>query len=994
MRIAFVAVLVLTCAFVAKSQDGKLRGMVTDMETNEPLVGANVVIEGSSLGASTSLDGEYVILSVPPGTYTVKASYIGYASVSISNVRVNANITTTQDIRLSSTAIQIDAVDVTAERPLVQRNTTNTVRVVTQENIENLPTRGAQGILAIQAGVVEKDGDLYVRGGRKGEVAYFVDGAVATNPFSREQTVGLIQEAIEELQLQSGGFTAEFGGASSGVVNTAVRTGGGRLTASLDILTDDFAGPGQSFLGTTATGYRNIVGTVGGPLPYLEDVRFFLAVQHNYVRNRQQMFLEPFRFEGLVSDGFGGRPAGELLPNGGTVEFKENYLYNNWIETNTIQGSALSSYGPLRFKLTGSASDQRLPIGGEWPDALTGYFNQKRNLIDKTSSRFVNLRATHVLDPQTFYEVRLAYSDNYHRRYDPDFKHNWRKYTDSLANAAIGYTDFVRRYEGPLEYSTILGFRFRHPNAPNNAYAKDRQTSLGITADFTSQFTSDFEFKAGGSLTSWTVREYRIGDIQRALVYLYGLDGLSPRSFNSPEERRILLRRQGLINNYGYTVEGAETDDGFDKPRTPLFGSAYIQSKLEFNDLIVNIGLRYEHYDTRNLMPGDLVNPAFNETLDAIDEGSLVEVPSSSFFLPRISFSFPATDETVFYTQYGRYAQLPELTRIYMGNGFLSQNVSPITRFPNGRGAGGFTTAFLARPEQTTQFEIGIRQILAENFAFTVSGFYKHVKDLLQYNKFPSLENPLFVTYRNEDFSTLKGLELTLDLRRTNRVSANFNYTLTDAVGTGSDPTDFYVAVSDVTILSRFPVYTTPLAFNQRHRGNLIIDYRFAKGDGGPFWEGVGANVVLSFNSGHPYTRIKELTELGQTDAWRVAIRTPSRRTPIEAVNSSTTPWVFNIDLSLSKVFYFETFNVEVYANILNLLNSKKIINVYETTGSAQDDGWLTSPLSNSFQAIPGYTDFYRTINLQNRWGYMNQFGRDLYSSPRQIRFGVRMELQ
>ncbi|MGQ4272370.1 hypothetical protein, partial [Nocardiopsis changdeensis] len=89
-----------------------------------------------------------------------------------------------------------------------------------------------------------------------------------------------------------------------------------------DILTDDFAGPGQSFLGTTATGYRNIVGTVGGPLPYLEDVRFFLAVQHNYVRNRQQMFLEPFRFEGLVSDGFGGRPAGELLPNGGTVEFK------------------------------------------------------------------------------------------------------------------------------------------------------------------------------------------------------------------------------------------------------------------------------------------------------------------------------------------------------------------------------------------------------------------------------------------------------------------------------------------------------------------------------------------------------------------------------------------------------------------------------------------------------------------------------------------------
>lgn len=989
-----IVTLTLLCLLVAgaKAQDGKLRGTIVDNESNDPLVGANVVIEGTSLGASADLSGEYVILGIPPGTYTVRVSYIGYASFTISNIRISSNLTTTQNFRLSTTSIQIEAVDVVADRPLVQRNTTNTVRLVTQEGIENLPTRGVESILALQAGVVQKDGALYVRGGREGEIAYFVDGAISTNPFNRDQTVSVIQEAIEEIQLQSGGFTAEYGGASSGVVNTSVRTGGNTIKATLDILTDDLAKPGSSFLGTSSSGYRNVVATVGGPLPYVNDAKFFLAAQHNYVRNRQHMFLTPFRFEGLVNDVFGGRTPGELLPNNGTVEFKENYLYNNWMTTNTVQGTGLYTYTPFKFKLSGSWTEQKLPVGGQWPQALPNYFNQKRNMIDKNTTRFLNARVTHVLDPETFYEVGLSYSDDFHRTIDPDFGHSWMKYTDSIANAALGYTGFARRFEGPIEYSTILGFSFLHPNEPNNTYSKDRQTSIGLTADFTSQLTSDYELKAGGRITAWTVREYRVGNIERALVYLYGLDGKSPKTFSSPEERRVLLRRQGLINNYGYTVDGAEADEGFDAPRTPLFASAYVQNKLEFKDLILNIGLRYEFYDTRNLMPADLLNPAFDQTLDAIDESKLVEVPAASYFMPRLSFSFPATDQTVFYAQYGRYVQLPELTRIYMGNGYLSQNVSPLTRFPNGRGAGGFTTSFLAKPEQTTQFEVGFRQLITENFAITLSGFYKHVKDLLQYNKFPTLENPLFVTYKNEDFATLKGLELTMDLRRTRRLAMSFNYTLTDAVGTGSDPTDFYVAVSDVTILSRFPVYTTPLSFNQRHRGNLTLDYRFPKGDGGPILEGLGFNVILGFNSGHPYTRIKELTELGQYDAWRVAIRTPSRRTPIEAVNNSNTPWVFNVDLALSKVFYLDAATVEVYANILNLFDAQSIINVYETTGSAQDDGWLQSPLSTSFHSIPQYTDFYRAINLENRWAFMNQFGRDLYGTPRQIRVGLKVE--
>ena len=173
-----IRILLLTAVLIVPvlllAQDGKVRGKITDKESGEPLIGANVIIEGTSLGASTDVEGEYIILSVPPGVYAIKGSYIGYAAMTISNIRVSSNITTTQDFQLSSTAIQTQAVEVVADRPLIQRNTTNTVRLATQDDIKNIPFRGLQNILALNAGVVQQDGNLYIRGGRNGEVAFLL----------------------------------------------------------------------------------------------------------------------------------------------------------------------------------------------------------------------------------------------------------------------------------------------------------------------------------------------------------------------------------------------------------------------------------------------------------------------------------------------------------------------------------------------------------------------------------------------------------------------------------------------------------------------------------------------------------------------------------------------------------------------------------------------------------------------------------------------------
>ena len=1022
-RKLFFALLVLLVPALLFAQSGKLRGVVTEKATGEPLIGANVIIEETSLGSSTDLNGEYIILNVPPGVYSIKVSYIGYAPFTISNVRVSANLTTTQDVQLSSVAIQVGEVIVIADRPLVQRNTTNTIRMTTQEDIKSIPFRGLQNILALNAGVVLQNGNLYVRGGRSGEVTYFLEGANTTNPLTNAQTVGVIQEAIEEVQLQAGGYTAEFGGSNSAIVRTSLRSGTPDYHAALSYQTDDFAKPGEIFLGTSGFGFRNGVVTLSGPL-FTNNLKFFVAGQHNYIRDRDQRRVVPFSFDSLRVDVNDARYDNTkslseqmLLP--GPVAFEENFIPNNWDETNGFQGTITYDMQPFKFRFAGSYSARRLPTGRNWPNALANTF-RLRNQQQNINTGFVELKLTHVLNPSTYYEVGASYQDVRSRSFDPDmedvagpapaaitvggapyvpsFFDNWNWYSDSLVSEQLGYPGFRRRYNGPFAWSTIFGFNFNDPNTPVNGYNRNSQTGWGFNLDLTSQLSSTYELKIGGRVESWVVRSYNIGSIQRTMEYLYGTYGNTPRSFDNLEKLSIELSKTsaGNINYYGYDIFGNEVDDGPDGPQKPLFASMYAQNKFEFRDLVLNIGARLEYYDTKAKVFPDPANfsEVFNEDLDVIDQSKLATADAFSLVLPRISFSFPVTDKTVFYAMYGKYAQLASLNQLYVGNTILSRTVSPISR------GNAYLTPIgsMMKPERTTQYEMGFRQQLTDNFAFTVTGFYKDLKDQLSLRSYLDANGvPLFFAYLNEDFGTVKGLELTLDVRRTNRLAGKITYTLSDARGTGSNSRSGQGALeSNIGIPSSF---INPLDFNQTHRGTVTLDYRFGRDDGGPILSGLGLNTLLSFNSGHGFTKVPVPSSLGQATAWTIGtypLADPRFSRPEEPINSSTTPWVFNIDLNFSKTFWIGEVTAEMYVNILNALNTKQVLYVYPTTGTPDDDGFLTSPLADSYKAIENFAEFYKAINLDNQWSY-DGTGRgpagNMYGTPRQIRVGVRVEM-
>jgi len=458
----------------------------------------------------------------------------------------------------------------------------------------------------------------------------------------------------------------------------------------------------------------------------------------------------------------------------------------------------------------------------------------------------------------------------------------------------------------------------------------------------------------------------------------------------------------GRPNNYGYDIYGnkAENDQvdaatGFqtaDAPKNPLFGSFYIQDKIEYKDLIINAGLRYDYFDSEGRRLKDPQNLTYDAQFRTIDESNWEDTPTFKEVSPRLGFSFPVNERTVFYMQYGKFIQMPQLidqfnssseyNRWYAGSG--NADLTPI-------GSG-------LDPTRTTSYEIGFRQQISSVAAFDIAGFYRNVKGQVQIERIlpeASTGLPPFSILSNGDFATTKGFELSMTLRRINRLQAQLSYTLTQAEGTGSSSN---AAVGAVEQDAPRPTTINPLDFNQVHRGSIIADYRFGRNDGGPILQNLGVNALFTFNSGHPYTFAQ--SDVGQVNAYDAGVSymndTRSRRA-LEAVGGSTTPFNYNFDLRVDKSFTVtQGLGATLYMRVNNLFNTRNVINVYNTTGNAEDDGFIFNenvPQRNAFVNANGeeYLDVYEAINIKNGQSYWDQLGLQLWGHPRQIFFGLKL---
>ena len=943
--------LIISVPIVTLAQTGKLVGKVIDQQTGEPLIGANVIVEYTSLGAATDANGDFIILNVAPGAYSVKARFIGYREQIVENVRVSVNLTTEVNFALPTEEYGLEDIVIVAEKPLVDKNITNSTQIVSQEDIENLPVRGVNAIVSTQTGVVNQGGNLFIRGSRADAVAFYVDGVLVNNPVFGGAQTGVINNAVEEIQLQAGGYSAEFGGANGGIVSTQTRSGTETYNFTFEGITDNFVDVGEKFLGTYSYGYSEMVLTAGGPiLPSYKKLKFFVAGSNTFQRSPAQ-FYEGMNFKGIFDPQTGSQDTLDLY-------YPDGYLVNWMRNSYQIQGNLTLDANPFTVRINGNfvRTNRRNGVGKQGLAA----FNSTGIGEDHTLSGSIKL--THVLSTKSFYDVIINGFDDFYVDMDPYFRHNITLYGDSIANAKYGRT--LDGDGNAPNNVNLYTFAFTGGDFANAGYRKQKTQSLGGKINFLYQLDKNHEFKTGAEFSYYTIRRYAPGSVF----------GIASQQISIKDGPYLDIYQR--TDNYGYDVFGNKTDEGLLAARHPIFAAYYIQDKMEFSDLVLNVGFRLDYFDIDSKVFKDPGNVQFDPET-GIDANSLEEVDPLLQVSPRIGISFPVTDRTVFHAQYGKFVQQSRLRDVYQGYNVMADNIQ-----------GGFAISqpvgFGLRPERTTSYEIGFRQQIGDVFAFDITGFYKDIKDQIQIRSIFAEEGAnhrQYYAWVNGDFSTVKGLELQLDLRRYHRISMSFNYTFSDARGTGSNPSTAFRSIwQSPTATPFFPEQIAPLDFNQAHSGFMTLDYRFADEDGPEFMgthilENFGMNFLFSFTSGTNYTRWNGFG---------------NSRVPDEPLNESSTPWTFQLDARIDKTVGLGPLDLNLYIWVINVLNTKNIVGIFNTSGDAYDDGWLSS--DEGVSRVEGYRQFgeeYAQIysDLYRALSYASgNFG-----TPRQIRLGIRL---
>jgi len=270
---------------------GKIAGVIRDQESGAPLPGASVMIKETSMGTSTDEDGEYFLINIPVGTYTVEVSLIGYQPFKKTKVTVLLDLTTPLDFELKSSPIELEkAITVVAERPIIQKDLTSSTNMVIREQLDNLPNAvGIQPVISSMAGTVEDENRLlHVRGGRAGTVSYLLDDVSIQDPFVGQAGTRISPDALEELSLTTGGFTAEYGEALSGVVSAITREGGSRFAGKVkayDGLTHSYDVHTGEYGGLERNANQSMIVNLGGPLTFNQSDQATFFFSGEWARN-------------------------------------------------------------------------------------------------------------------------------------------------------------------------------------------------------------------------------------------------------------------------------------------------------------------------------------------------------------------------------------------------------------------------------------------------------------------------------------------------------------------------------------------------------------------------------------------------------------------------------------------------------------------------------------------------------------------------------------
>ncbi|MEJ2634915.1 MAG: TonB-dependent receptor [Calditrichia bacterium] len=859
---------------------GKIAGTVTEAKSGEPLPGANVVIAGSGMGAATDEDGAYYILNVPPGKYELSAIMIGFETTKIIDVVVNGGRTTRIDFKLAEKTFESEEVVVTAQRPDVERDKTATSAIVRFDEVQTLPgVRDIGDVLNLTSDVV----DGHFRGGRTGEEYYTLQGMGIVNPLDNSSAFMPIMSGVEEVEVITSGFGAQYGNAQSGVVNISMKEGGwdrwstrieSRMRAPgrkhfgpsvFDPSANDYirllqnqqvwltgdpnADQSQPYYGSMASGLtssfagdttvqlavaqalwqqtkRDIGRTYGGDVDYSLE-----AATGGPINNKMRMFIA------LRSN----RESTVFPTEAPNVEYQAmgNVVTDLGNQTTLRLSGGLTRQNDNVFPSENSVSGYQ---GWLW-DRITGLRERKR------TNAQLGARFSKTISQSTFYELKLnsLFTDNQLGATPvPDVL------PDSVNFNWVNQTITYPSNNSPDRMDYLAGY---------DDFDKEKTRTLSLDGSFTSQVTRSHLFNAGVQANSYFI------DVS---------------NFLNVRTTRELER---------YTAH-------------PFEAAAYVQDKMEFEGFIANVGLRLDSwYSGVNYYP-DLYTP-FGEpdSLGRFDPSAAQtkKPPVNVRLQPRIGFSFPISAATVFHLNYGAFMQRPSFQYI------VSRRLGQLLNSPLILGNPKLD------PETTDSYDIGVVQSLGEGFTLDISGYYKDVKNLIQQSDFVDERAGYLVSsYFNLDYADIRGFRVMLNKRRgalTGSINYQFSYaTGKSATATAATPIFNRDTLGVVTTdLTNVPSRDILLDFDRTHNLVITANYRFANHSGPSVFgfkplENLNISAYSTVRSGRPYT-------------------SPS---DIRLINVKRAPMEYNTNLRITKsIRNFFDAKATLYMEVFNLFNNK-----------------------------------------------------------------------
>jgi outer membrane receptor protein involved in Fe transport len=776
---------------------GRITGRVVDAETGAPLVGADVMVEGTDLGAATDESGEYVVLYVPAGTYRVISSYISYDPLSFANVVVNAELTTVLNFRLPPTVIEVKGVTAVAEREAIVRDAVHTRRAVTSTEMDRLPITTINQVIALQAGVVLSKRGTHLRGGRNGEISYFVDGIVAKDPVNNLQSSIINPSAVEEVSVVSGGFDAEYGDALSGVVNIVTREGGSKIAGSVNYLTDEMFGGWQDQINY---GYNLYEFSLGGPVPVTNRLRYFFSGELMMTDAQHQEGL--FKLPSPRMDYRAQTRLSYNLPSAkGKLTFTGFTERRQWVVWSQITGT-----GQYDLK----------------------YFDQKP--MNRIKTWMLSSTFNYMLTPQTLtsFKVGMTHYNRFfgNRDYDYEEANNNQWYEDYRC---YGENLFPLLYEVSKDGYTVVN--------------GDTITIRDVLIDSVMQYHEEYFNRDAQALRH---NPYGV----EGFFYTYGdFRNYSLWNNNDIQARLDVSHAVGKVHEFKTGFDLTRYDmqyfqnnlpwvanpfwDYYD--RSPWKISGYIQDKMDFEGLVARIGLRFDYFDAKAT--------TYQNPEDYLNQNLVTSDPTYQIS-PRLGFSLPVTDRMKLRFNYGQYFQLPALNNVY------TSTDTSVVRLLISRG-NAILGNVLIEPEKTVLYELGIENQFSEDVVFGFTAYFKDIFDLNQVREVVAIPYSYY-QYQNVDYGNVKGFEINLQKRMTNMWAMGISYTLQFAKGTAASAVEWYQDHYFYNIA--VPVIDYWLDFDERNILNANLDFEMP----GDFFliplQNFNNSFVFSYHSGTPYT--------------------------------------------------------------------------------------------------------------------------------------------